>query len=56
LRHQIEAIFQDAFNAIPYVAEDHWNSNEEGMKRGWNKKLKGNKVEERIDTVYKDVG
>jgi N12 class adenine-specific DNA methylase len=26
LRHQIEAIFQDAFNAIPYVAEDNWES------------------------------
>jgi GTP-binding protein EngB required for normal cell division len=56
LHHQIEAVFEDAFNAISYFAEDHWNSNEEGMKRGWNKKLKDIKFEERIDTVYKDVG
>ncbi|MBD1934356.1 MULTISPECIES: GTPase [Cyanophyceae] len=55
LHHQIEAVFEDAFNAISYFAEDQWNSNEEGMKRGWNKKLKDIKFEERIDTVYKDV-
>jgi tRNA U34 5-carboxymethylaminomethyl modifying GTPase MnmE/TrmE/uncharacterized tellurite resistance protein B-like protein len=56
LRHQIEAIFEDAFNAISYFAEEHWDANEEGMKRGWNKTLKDKKFEERIDTAYKDVG
>ena len=55
LRHQIEAIFQDAFNAIPYVAEDNWESQEK-MNRGWSKKLKEIKFEERLNTAYKDIG
>lgn len=56
LRHQIEAVFQDAFNAIPYFAEEYWDANEEGMKQGWNRKLKEIRFEERIDTAYKEVG
>ncbi|MFB2875289.1 GTPase [Floridanema aerugineum] len=56
LRHQIEAVFQDAFNAIPYFAEDYWESSEEGLKQGWNRKFKNIKFEERIDTAYKEVG
>jgi len=56
LRHQIEAVFQDAFNAIPGFAEDYWESSEEGLKQGWSRKLKNIKFEERIDTAYKDIG
>lgn len=56
LQHQIEAIFQDAINAIPYFAEDHWESHEESMKRGWKKKLQDMQFEDRIETAYQDVG
>ncbi|MEM5838775.1 hypothetical protein AAHH59_10790, partial [Pediococcus acidilactici] len=40
LQQQVKVIFQDAMNAIPSFTEDHWNSNELGLKLGWEQKLK----------------
>ena len=55
LQQQIEAIFQDALNAISSFAEDHWNSNELGMKLGWEKKLKAIQFEERLKNAYQET-
>jgi GTP-binding protein EngB required for normal cell division len=55
LLQQIEAVFQDALNAIPSFAEDHWNSNEIGLKLGWEKKLKAIRFHERLKTVYQET-
>ncbi|OWY68421.1 GTPase [cyanobacterium TDX16] len=52
LLQQIELIFQDAVNAIPTFAEEHWNSNEAALKLGWEQKLKVIKLNERLKTVY----
>lgn len=55
LLQQIEAIFQDVVNAIPSFAEEHWNSNEIGLKLGWEKKLKAIRFEERLKNAYEDA-
>jgi len=55
LRQQIERIFQDAINAIPSFAEDHWNSNEIAMKLGWEQKLKALRFEERLKIAYEET-
>lgn len=55
LKQQIDAIFQDAINAIPSFAEDHWNSNEIGLKLGWENKLKAIRFEERLKNAYEDA-
>ena len=55
LQQQIEAIFQDALNAISSFAEDHWNSNELGMKLGWEQKLKAIRFEERLKNAYQET-
>jgi uncharacterized tellurite resistance protein B-like protein/tRNA U34 5-carboxymethylaminomethyl modifying GTPase MnmE/TrmE len=52
LLQQINAIFQDAFNAIPSFAEDHWNSNEIALKLGWEQKLKAIRFDERLTTAF----
>ena len=56
LQHQIEAIFQDAINAIPAFAEDHWDSQEIAMKLGWEKKLKDIRFKVRLETAYQEAG
>jgi GTP-binding protein EngB required for normal cell division len=55
LRQQIERIFQDAINAIPSFAEDHWNSNEIAMKLGWEQKLKALRFEKRLKIAYEET-
>lgn len=55
LQQQVEAIFQDALNAIPSFAEDHWNSNELGLKLGWEQKLKAVRFDERLKTAYQET-
>lgn len=55
LQQQIETIFQDALNVIPSFAEDHWNSNEIGLKLGWEQKLKTIRVEERLKSAYEEA-
>lgn len=55
LLQQIEAVFQDALNVIPSFAEDHWNSNEIGLKLGWDKKLKAIRFEERLKNAYQET-
>lgn len=55
LLQQIEAIFQDVLNAIPSFAEDHWDSNEIGLKLGWDKKLKAIRFEERLKNAYQET-
>jgi tRNA U34 5-carboxymethylaminomethyl modifying GTPase MnmE/TrmE len=55
LQQQIEAIFQDALNTIPSFAEDHWNSNEIGLKLGWEQKLKAIRFHERLKTSYQEA-
>jgi GTPase Era involved in 16S rRNA processing len=56
LLQQIKAVFQDAEDAIPSFAEDHWNSNESGLKFGWEQKLKGIKFDERLKTADEESG
>jgi vacuolar-type H+-ATPase subunit D/Vma8 len=55
LQQQIEAIFQDVVNAIPSFAEDQWNSNEIGLKLGWDKRLKAIRFEERLKNAYQET-
>lgn len=55
LLQQIEGVFQEAVNAISSFAEDRWNSNEAGLKHGWEQKLKAIKFEERLRNIYQDA-
>ena len=55
LLQQIEAVFQDALNAIPSFAEHHWDSNQIGLKLGWEQKLKAIRFEERLKTAYEQT-
>jgi tRNA U34 5-carboxymethylaminomethyl modifying GTPase MnmE/TrmE/uncharacterized tellurite resistance protein B-like protein len=55
LLQQIEVVFQDALNAIPSFAEDHWDSNQIGLKLGWEQKLKAIRFEERLKTAYEQA-
>lgn len=55
LLQQIEAIFQDALNAIPSFAEEHWDSNQISLKLGWEQKLKAIRFEERLKIVYEET-
>ena len=54
LLQQIERNFQDAIEAIPSFAEDHWNSNEIAMKLGWEQKLKALRFEDRLKIAYQE--
>ena len=55
LLQQIEAIFQDALNAIPSFAEDSWDSNEIGLKLGWEQKIKAIHFDERLKNAYEET-
>ncbi|MBR8835179.1 MAG: 50S ribosome-binding GTPase [Stigonema ocellatum SAG 48.90 = DSM 106950] len=55
LLQYIEAIFQDALNAIPSFAEDHWDSNEMDLKLGWEQKLKAIHFDERWKNAYEET-
>jgi hypothetical protein len=55
LLQQIERIFQDAIEAVPSFAEEHWNCNEVAMKLGWEKKLKALRFEERLKIAYEEA-
>lgn len=55
LLQRIEAIFQDALNAIPSFAEEHWNSNEIVMNLGWQQQLNAIKFEDRLKATYQDT-
>jgi len=55
LKNKLESIFQDAFNAVPSFADNHWNSSEDGLNRAWQRELKNIKFEERITLAYKEV-
>jgi|JFJP01.1.fsa_nt_gi GTPase len=55
LLQQIESIFQDAIEAVPSFAEDHWNCNEVTMKQEWGKKLKALRFEKRLKIAYEEA-
>lgn len=55
LIQQMEAIFQDALNAIPSFAEDYWESNEISMKLGWEQNLKSIQFDERLNNAYQEA-
>jgi GTP-binding protein EngB required for normal cell division/uncharacterized tellurite resistance protein B-like protein len=55
LLQQIERIFQDAIEAVPSFAEEHWNCNEVAMKLGWEKKLKALRFEKRLKIAYEET-
>ncbi|MEG5036888.1 hypothetical protein [Microcoleus sp. AT3-D2] len=55
LLQQIERIFQDAIEAVPSFAEDHWNCNEVTMKQEWEKKLKALRFEKRLKIAYEEA-
>ena len=55
LLQQIERIFQDAIEAVPSFAEDHWNCNEVTMKLGWEQKLKALRFEKRLKIAYEET-
>ncbi|WP_241392595.1 GTPase [Rippkaea orientalis] len=55
LEKEIESIFQDAFNAIPNFAENHWQSNEIEMKNGWQRKMSSIRFEERLKTAFQEA-
>ncbi|MEG4046079.1 GTPase [Microcoleus sp. Pol17_C1] len=55
LLQQIERIFQDAIEAVPSFAEDHWNCNEVAMKLGWEKILKALRFEKRLKIAYEET-
>lgn len=55
LLQQIDRIFQEAIEAVPSFAEDHWNRNEVTMKLEWEKKLKALRFEERLKIAYEEA-
>ena len=55
LLQQIERIFQEAIEAVPSFAEDHWNYNEVTMKLGWEQKLKALRFEKRLKIAYEET-
>ena len=55
LLQQIERIFQDAIEAVPSFAEDHWNCNQVTMKLGWEQKLKALRFEDRLKIAYEEA-
>jgi len=56
LQTEIETIFQEAINAVPSFAEEHWNSNELGLKLGWEKTLKSLNLEQRLKSAFQEAG
>jgi len=52
---QIQTLFQDALNAIPSFAEDHWNCSENRLKCGWEQNLKDIRFESRLETAYQEA-
>ena len=56
LQTEIETIFQEAINAVPSFAEEHWNSNELGLKLGWEKTLKSLNFEQRLKSAFQEAG
>ena len=55
IQQQIEAIFQAALNTIPAFAEEHWNSNELGLKQGLEQNLKDINFDERLKNAYQET-
>lgn len=55
LLQQIERIFQDAIEAVPSFAEDHWNCNQVTQKLGWEQKLKALRFEKRLKIAYEEA-
>ncbi|MEG4065832.1 50S ribosome-binding GTPase [Microcoleus sp. Pol11C2] len=55
LLQQIDRIFQDAIEAVPSFAEDHYNCNEVTMKLEWEKKLKALRCEDRLNIAYQEA-
>jgi putative ribosome biogenesis GTPase RsgA len=55
LLQQIERIFQDAIEAVPSFAEDHWNCNQVTKKLGWEQKLKALRFEYRLKIAYEEA-
>ncbi|MEG4008603.1 50S ribosome-binding GTPase [Microcoleus sp. Pol11C1] len=55
LLQKIERIFQDAIEAVPSFAEDHWNCKEVTMKLGWEQKLKALRFEKRLKIAYEET-
>jgi GTP-binding protein EngB required for normal cell division len=55
LLQQIERIFQEAREAIPSFAEDHWNCNQVTQKLGWEQKLKALRFEKRLKIAYEEA-
>lgn len=55
LLQQIERIFQEAREAIPSFAEDHWNCNQVTQKLGWEQKLKALRFEDRLKIAYEEA-
>ncbi len=56
LQTEIETIFQEAINAVRPFAEEHWNSNELGLKLGWEKTLKSLNFEQRLKSAFQEAG
>jgi uncharacterized tellurite resistance protein B-like protein/GTP-binding protein EngB required for normal cell division len=54
-QQQIEAVFQDAFDAIHDFAEDYWEKDENDLKDGWKQKFKEIKFEQRIKNVSEEA-
>ncbi len=52
LQQEIEEVFQEAFNVIPSFAEEHWSSTENQMDRGWQRRLRAIRFEERLKNSY----
>jgi len=55
LLQQIERIFQEAIEAVPSFAEDHWNCNQVTQKLGWEQKLKALRFEDRLKIAYEEA-
>ncbi|WP_198287586.1 hypothetical protein [Rivularia sp. PCC 7116] len=48
---EIQAIFQEASNAIPQFSRDNWDSDKNKLNKNWQKKVKSLKFEERLKNV-----
>jgi uncharacterized tellurite resistance protein B-like protein/GTP-binding protein EngB required for normal cell division len=55
LQQQIKEIFQTALDQVMPFAEEHWDANENQMKRGWQEKLKSLHFEARLKAASENA-
>lgn len=55
LQHELNTIFQAAFDCVTPFAEKHWSLSESEMNSGWKKELKSLKFQKRLETAFENA-